>query len=575
MGYFLNIICEDLDNIMDVDYVNQKKQTTQEKLDYVVSFLDKLNFTKYRFSTLADCRENPNENYFYFLTNLNDMSSYNDQYLHFDKLPLTNDFRGNLHGQKNLFLVLIDINNTKNAFYNIIGRLGYEDNKLITVTENDFNNDLINSMINKNWKKTFNIVYDRWSEDNNIYYANLYPSKNLHYRYRIQVGLFRFYDLFNQIRNCNVQEVYENPNENYYYFINGDSMIHHFREETDIPLGHDIKECFYNCKNFNIILLNEHEYEPEIFITFMENLSKTKNYDPERLYILNNNSKLDLYKEKHDIKIQLFSLDFLMKFISRHLVEFGEPNFNTSKEGHFFLCHNRSPKQHRYALLCLLKKHNILDEIDWSLLMGWYHRKEKRHINPNIYFSDVLTQNEIDNHINEINFFNSIEIKKSRYEEDKTWFDDTTETAEIFWNRVYEQKSYENSYVNIVTESAYLPNEIHITEKSLKPFYFFQFPLFLSTYNHVKYLKERFKFDVFDDIINHDYDNEKDNKKRLKMVFDEIVRLNNKKEELKEFYLLNKQRFIDNKNKVVEISNSNRDNNFFISLMNKKQNNDK
>jgi len=88
-------------------------------------------------------------------------------------------------------------------------------------------------------------------------------------------------------------------------------------------------------------------------------------------------------------------------------------------------------------------------------------------------------------------------------------------------------------------------------------------------------LKERFKFDVFDDIINHDYDNEPDNKKRLKMVFDEIVRLNNKKEELKDFYIKNKQRFIDNKNRVVEISNSDKDTDFFISLMNKKQNDDK
>jgi len=575
MGYFLNIICEDLDNIKDVDYIDKKKQTIQEKLEYVVKFLNKINFTKYRFSTLEDCRENPNEMYFYFLTNLSDMSSYTDEYLHFDSLPLTNDFRGNLKGQDNLFLVLIDINGTNDGFLNIVRRLGLENTKLLTITENNFTIEFINSLINKNKKRTLNIVYDRWSEDNSTYYANLHPSKKPFYQYRIQVGLFRFYDLFNQIRNCNVQEVYENPNENYYYFINGDSMIHHFREESDIPLNDIVRKCFNDCPNFNVILLNEHEYEPETFIIFMENLSKTKNYDPKRLYILNNNSKLDLYKEKHNIKIQLFYLDFLMKFISRHLVEYGEPNFIENKGGDFFLCHNRSPKQHRYALLCLLKNSGFLDKIDWSLLMGWYHRKENRHQDPYSYFHEIFDRNDIDYYINEINFFNSIEIKKSKYEEDKTWFDDTSETANIFWNRVYEQRSYENSYVNIVTESAYFPKEIHITEKSLKPFYFFQFPLFLSTYNHVKYLKERFGFDVFDDIIDHSYDNEKDNKKRLKMFFNEIKRLSDKKEELKTFYINNKQRFINNKNIVVSISNSTRDNNFFISLINKKQNNDK
>jgi len=218
----------------------------------------------------------------------------------------------------------------------------------------------------------------------------------------------------------------------------------------------------------------------------------------------------------------------------------------------------------------LLKRNDLLNEIDWSLIMGWFHRKENRHEDPYLYFNEIFDRNEIDYYMDEINFFNSIEIKKSKYEEDKTWFDDTSDTADIFWNRVYEQKSYENSYVNIVTESAYFPNEIHITEKSLKPFYFFQFPLFLSTYNHIKYLKERFEFDVFDDIIDHSYDNEPDNKKRLKMVFSEIIRLNNKKEELMNFYVKNKQRFINNKNKVINISNSNRDSDFFMSLINKK-----
>jgi hypothetical protein len=251
-------------------------------------------------------------------------------------------------------------------------------------------------------------------------------------------------------------------------------------------------------------------------------------------------------------------------------VEYGEPNFIEDKSGNFFLCHNRSPKQHRYALLCLLKNSGLLDQVDWSLLMGWYHKKENRHVDPYSYYHQIFNRHEIGRYMNEINFFNSIDIKKSKYEEEKTWFDDTSETADIFWNRVYEQRSYEDSYVNIVTESAYFPNEIHITEKSLKPFYFYQFPLFLSTYNHVKYLKERFGFDVFDDIIDHSYDNEQDNMKRLKMFFDEIKRLSDKKEELKTFYIKNKERFINNKNIVVSISNSTRDNDFFISLINKK-----
>ena len=570
MGYFLNIICEDLDNIKDVDYIDQKKQTVNERLGYIVSILNKFNFTKYRFSTLEDCRENPNENYFYFLTNLSNMSSYSDPYLHFDSLPLTPDFRGNLISQKNLFLLLVDLNDTKTSFLNIINRLGIEENKLLIHRENEINLFLIDSLINKNPKKTLNVVYDKWSEDNNVYYANLHPFDDSIYRYRIVIGLFRFYGLFNDIRNCNLAEVYEKPNENYYYFINGDNMYHHYTNLKTIPLPIKVRECFEKCKNFNIVLLNEHEYEPEDFIILIDNIVKNENLDPNRFYMLNNNSKLELYKEKHDISIHLFSLDFLMKFISRHLVEFGEPKFTEEKTGDFFLCHNRSPKQHRYALLILLKNNNFLDQIDWSLLMGWYHRKENRHMDPYSYFHQLFKSYEVDRYMNEINYFNEIEIKKSKYETDKTWFDETQDGAQIIWNRVYENKSYENSYVNIVTESCFFPKEIHITEKSLKPFYFFQFPLFLSSYNHVKYLRERFKFDLYDDIIDHSYDEEPDDKKRLFKLFFEIIRLSKNKDKLIDFYRNNKERFIYNNKRVIEISNSERDNNFFISLINKK-----
>jgi hypothetical protein len=45
------------------------------------------------------------------------------------------------------------------------------------------------------------------------------------------------------------------------------------------------------------------------------------------------------------------------------MVELGEPKFLENKTGTFFLCHNRSPKSHRYALLTLLKHENIIDNV--------------------------------------------------------------------------------------------------------------------------------------------------------------------------------------------------------------------
>ena len=173
---------------------------------------------------------------------------------------------------------------------------------------------------------------------------------------------------------------------------------------------------------------------------------------------------------------------------------------------------------------------------------------------------------EFDEYKDEIKFLTEIDIKKSKHEENRTWFDDTSDGAQIFWNRVYARKTYEDTYVNITTESCYSPKEIHITEKSMKPFYFYQFPIFLASYNHVKYLKDRFKFDMFDDIISHDYDDEPDNRIRMHKVITEIKRMYENKEFFMEFYKNNKERFDKNRQKVFDIYNSKNDVNFFKSL---------
>jgi hypothetical protein len=255
-------------------------------------------------------------------------------------------------------------------------------------------------------------------------------------------------------------------------------------------------------------------------------------------------------------------------FIANHMVEFGEPKFIEDKAGDFFMCHNRGPKPHRYGLLCMLKKHGILDYVDWSLILGWYRKNERKHNKDSIFYEPVFNNEDFGFYKSEIEYFGDIDIKKSKFEENKTWFDDKN-NAPIEWKNIYEYQTYENSYVNIVTESCYIDKDVHITEKSMKPFYFYQFPLFLSSYQHVKFLKERFGFDMFDDILDHSYDNEPDERMRLIMFFNEIKRLNENKELLITFYKNNKERFIYNKEIVVKINNSKRDYDYFKNLIHK------
>lgn len=417
-----------------------------------------------------------------------------------------------------------------------------------------------------NIKKFLNIVYDNWDKGTGAPIPNLEnvlgPNK-----FRIVNGLFYFYNLQNYLNCCKIDDVYKIKNEQFYYFINGINDIYHtiINNDSKLPLPYTVEKCFMECDNFNIVFLSEHEYETEDCFVILLKLFGEKNFDLKRIYIVNNNSKLQYYKKKYSSEINVYSLDFLPQINAKNLLDFGEPKFIEDKEN-FFMSHNRTIKPHRYTLLATLKKMNILDDVDWSLSMGWERKREIQKWGPDFtFYENILSKDEIEDLKNEILFLENIDIKKSKYEVDKTWFDG--QFQDIDWSKVFEYKTYENSYINITTESCYFHNEIHITDKTVKPFYFYQIPIFLASYQHVKYVKERYQFDLFEDIINHNYDNEIDNKVRFKKIIQEIERLSKKKNNIVDFYKKNKDRFIYNREKLIEIRNSVNDVNFLMSLI--------
>jgi hypothetical protein len=274
-----------------------------------------------------------------------------------------------------------------------------------------------------------------------------------------------------------------------------------------------------------------------------------------------NNAEMDLYKLS--TKIKLNKIEFLSEYSCKFLTEFN-PIFIADKPGKFGLLHNRTPKIHRIILLALLKKNNILENFDWSIIDGW-----RKNLNKDGWYYEydlILSNNTIDSIKNEINFFDKIDVKKSDYELNTTWFDDD---SKLDFEKCFMLDTYQNSYLNIVTESLFFENVIHITEKVFKPFYFFQLPIFVSSYSYVKKLKELYGFDVFDDLINHSYDDEPNAEKRMFLILSELIRLIKNKSDVIEFYKNNEYRFIANQNIVKNIKNNNNINKLLSSLSRK------
>lgn len=433
--------------------------------------------------------------------------------------------------------------------------------------------------------KTFNIVYDKWDDLNNVPIPNYHCAPNDTLIYSIDsIGIIQHWinesrkEKRFKIKQCKLQEVVENPNQNYFYMVGHYTfqMRQLFWTYLDLwknnpkltsPFNDVVIEYLKKYKNFKLLLHSEHECDSEDGFVGLIKFLMVNKINQCQVIVTNNNSKLGEYKKKYNSSIIVHSMNFLPSsysvILTNHL---GGCDFIENKTK-FFLNLNRGPKIHRVMLLSLLKKNNMLDDTNWS-----YVPTDKPYVNEEHFIR--LSGEDYDNLKNEIKFFLNLKIKVSDYEIDKGWFNEyediNTEGLPI-WLRVPELlETYENAYVNLTTESEFenRTNTIHITEKSFKPFYQFQFPMILASKNHIKMLREKYNFDFFDDIINHDYDEIEDEKERIYRYFNEVIRIYNNKDMFIEFYKNNRIRFEKNRYKVNEILESEKDYDFFENLIN-------
>lgn len=400
-----------------------------------------------------------------------------------------------------------------------------------------------------------NIVYSDWDGDNPKPNGSSIMGVD---QVRMSDNFFYFYGI-SEINRYNIEDVNQNPNKKYYYPIN------YIRNLDDyLPLNKMISDIVINClrnyDNINLLLINEHEPEGQNHILKLIESIKELKIDETKIYVINNNSLLNEYNKKFNTKINFHTTNTLSILTSQAMSNYS-PKFIESKQGKYFLCYNRNPKPHRYGILTLLKTNNLLDDCDWSIVSR--PLIERTDIDFKCFFKSIFTDEELSLFENEIQFFYKHPFKESDYEINSKWFDNGC----FEWNRIYNNESFENTYINIVTESHYFEDVIHITEKSLKPFFFYQLPIILASHGHIEKMKEKYSFDFFEDLICHDYDNEKNPYKRIKLIVGELVKLYENKNHVKDFYAKNKNRFIKNQEKVNMLINDKKDYNFLKSLM--------
>lgn len=290
-----------------------------------------------------------------------------------------------------------------------------------------------------------------------------------------------------------------------------------------------------------IFHLNECFHEDDIF-SF--NQYCVNNYiDTSKIYLYVNNKRIENYLI--DMKSNInFYFPFYQSIEHSKILQKNKVEYSDKDKSFLFMCHNNKMWSHRLSTIVMLKEYNVIGDVDYSCVDFSVSDD-----------SDLLIKSLKSNSKKFIDSYNSIiqsGSKLSFYEKDKF------KKNEID-SGIIDVNTFKNSYVNIVTETDFSANVIHITEKSLKPFYYYQIPIIVAPYKHLEALREIYDFDFFDDLIDHSYDYEKNPSKRMKLIFDEIIKIKNNPNVIKDFYKWHKDRFINNNKIVCEIVNKTND----------------
>ena len=202
------------------------------------------------------------------------------------------------------------------------------------------------------------------------------------------------------------------------------------------------------------------------------------------------------------------------------------------------MCFNGSTRVSRVLLLSHFLKNNLIDEIRCSF--KFYDHHDETKLNEKVY--DELVDGLLDdNYINKTEHTQLLDYKNYlplNY--------DNFQMA----NRKVRQEVY-SCIFNVVTENTYgsfccedIKDTNTFTEKTFKPFMMEQIPIFVAQPYHVELLRE-IGYDVFDDIIDHSYDEEPDEEKRMELIIQEIKKTLDK--DGTSFYYDNLERFLHNR----------------------------
>ena len=259
--------------------------------------------------------------------------------------------------------------------------------------------------------------------------------------------------------------------------------------------------------------------------SFLEKYEKITKSEPYEFYLICDTiiSEHDRFKNNNFKLLESYSISFYA-----YLNEFTEHNLThgkliSSNNHSGFMSLNNSCRLHRVYLFTQLLKRNLsLEKCSFLFTTGGPDgSKFNRNIFVN-FLNELKNKNYIDTELYDkcINYSlpKIIDLDSNYY----------------FFPNDAITDLYEDTILNLVTENLsgmtsgdmWNPYIITFTEKTIKPFFTKQIPLFFALPGLLKVYKN-LGFDLYDDLIDNSYDNEIDPIKRLDLILNELERLSN------------------------------------------------
>jgi hypothetical protein len=182
-----------------------------------------------------------------------------------------------------------------------------------------------------------------------------------------------------------------------------------------------------------------------------------------------------------------------------------------------FICLNHiinNNRSYRLLLLSLLKEQNLLDSgiVSAPLLTQDVIKKEVFDDSTRLSKSSKL--HIMQNLYNEAAPITIKENTNSIFDQPINYRHASAEIPDFFYR----------AFWNIVTETNFYDEKLHLTEKIFKPIAIKRPFILVSSPGNLKYLKS-YGFKTFDKWIDESYDSESDHDKRLRMIVDQIKKL--------------------------------------------------